>query len=128
MPITLPSEKPKRKISLISIGLGVILLVLLGLTSYQFLSVSFINLHLPVGGPPANYVKGGVIVVVKANSYEEASAVIEKYTKSYYELVTNNGDNYKIGVDVPVGQEQTWIEKFLKDPAVLDARYQLPTD
>jgi|GEM_PF-4084097 len=121
-----------RKLPPLTLLLLAILIVLLGIATYQYTLSS-----LPfTSTPPTNYVKGGVIVTVKADNRTDANNVMRKYTSTYYEEVKNSGNNassdiganYLFGVNVPVGQEKMWIEKFQKDPAVVEARYQLPSD
>ena len=114
-----------------TIALIVILVGLFLIAVYPYIPANPFTPPPPVGPPPANYVQGSIVVIVKANTSDEAYAVMEKYTTvlSYHEVYYHDTpDTYFFIFNTPVGQEKAWIEKFQTVPSVAQARYALLSD
>lgn len=120
-----------RRLHPLTLLLGFVLICLL---VAALVDVSSGVVQIPTGqatlfGPPANYIKGSVIVIVQANSSDAVSGIMNKYKLNYFESVSKAaGNNHYVQVSVPIGEETQWINTFKKDPSVLDARYLLTTD
>ena len=70
------------------------------------------------------YVKGQIVVTFDVNQYSQATDILSAFGLTYQLISSESSGNiYVYNVDVPVGQEQTWINKFQGIQGVLSAHY-----